>query len=317
MTRRVGYLAFALAVGSLVAAGLIRRLDPFGIDLDGIPASGAAEKVLLATAVALAIYGVYRLSLAALARRSANKRRLHTVRNVLRLVFGVVTVVAVAAVVTEQWLGFLFSLGVLGFAITFALQQPLLSLMGWVYIVVKQPYGVGDRVRIEDAKGDVIDVDFLVTTLWEVNGELVSTHQPSGRLVSVPNSVVLSKEVYNYSWEAFPYIWNELAIQVAYETDLGFARETMGAVADDYLGDEMADRVREYHEVLDETPVELEVRERPVVNVKQEESWVELRLRYLVHPRQGTQIRNELYERVLTAFNAHPDRIMFPLGRNR
>jgi hypothetical protein len=36
-----------------------------------------------------------------------------------------------------------------------------------------------------------------------------------------------------------------------------------------------------------ETPVELDVTDRPTVNVVQEASWVELRLRYLVHPRRG------------------------------
>jgi hypothetical protein len=57
----------------------------------------------------------------------------------------------------------------------FALQQPLFSLLGWVYIVSKRPYQVGDRVAIEDSKGDVVEVDFLVTTLWEINGDLVSS----------------------------------------------------------------------------------------------------------------------------------------------
>jgi len=74
-----------------------------------------------------------------------------------------------------------------------------------VYITVKQPYGVGDRVRIDDAKGDVIGVDFLVTTLWEINGELVTTNQPSGRVVTVPNSVVLSSNVVNFGGGGSPY----------------------------------------------------------------------------------------------------------------
>lgn len=106
----------------------------------------------------------------------------------LRLVFGVAGIIALLGVLTDQWVGVLLSLGVVGFAITFALQQPLLSLLGWLYIMAKRPYAVGDRVRIGETKGDVIKVDFLVTTIWEVGGELVSTNQPSGRVVTVPNS---------------------------------------------------------------------------------------------------------------------------------
>jgi small-conductance mechanosensitive channel len=173
--------------------------------------------------------------------RSENKRRAYNTRNVLRLAFGFVGTVATLAVLTENWLGLLFSLGVIGFAITFALQQPLLSLIAWVYITVKQPYGVGDRVRIDDAKGDVIGVDFLVTTLWEINGELVTTNQPSGRVVTVPNSVVLSSNVVNFGGGGSPYVWNEVAVQVAYETDLDFARSVMAEETTDLLGDSIDD----------------------------------------------------------------------------
>ena len=317
MTRRVGLLALALGVASLLSSVALRNLGDVGPAINGIESSLIAVRALSVLAVALLVYGAYRLAAGAVERRAGNKRRAHTVRNVLRFAFGVVGLIAVLGAITEQWVGVLFSLGVLGFAVTFALQQPLLSLLGWVYVIIKEPYGVGDRVRIGDAKGDVIDVDFLVTTLWEVNGDLVASHQPSGRVVTVPNSVVLSAEVYNYSWSEFPFVWNELAVQVAYETDLEFARERMRTVADAFLGDEMERRVERYRRVLGETPVELEVRDRPTVNVRQAESWVELKVRYLVHPRQGQRTRNDLYELILAEFNEHPERVKFPLGRNR
>ncbi|MFB6155901.1 MAG: mechanosensitive ion channel family protein, partial [Haloferacaceae archaeon] len=207
--------------------------------------------------------------------------------------------------------------GVVGFAVTFALQQPLFSLVGWFYIVVKRPYSVGDRVAIDEARGDVIEVDFFVTTLWEIDGGLVTSNQPSGRIITVPNSVVLSAHVYNYSWGEFPYVWNEVTFQVAYETDLEFVVGLVEDEADDFLGDEMAARIEQYRRRLAETPVELEVSERPSVNLLQTESWVELRLRYLVHPKRGQRVKNELTRRILARFNEHPDRVQFPVGRSR
>ncbi len=310
----------SVAAGALcaLAAGVVTTAAPAATlpALGGYDIDVAAAKVLLASAVVLVCYGAYRLALG-LARSSGNKRRAHNARNVLRLLFGAVGGVGVLAVATQQWLGLLFSLGVVGFAITFALQQPLLSLIAWVYITVKQPYGVGDRVRIGEAKGDVIEVDFLVTTLWEINGELVSSNQPSGRVVTVPNSVVLSSEVVNFGGGGSPYVWNEIAVQVAYETDLDFAREVMREEATDLLGEEMARGIAAYREALADTPVELEVHDGPSVNVTQGESWVELRLRYLTHPRRGQRAKNRLYERVLDRFNDHPDRVAFPVSRNR
>ncbi|MFC6771946.1 mechanosensitive ion channel family protein [Halorubrum pallidum] len=282
----------------------------------GYPANAVIAKGLQVGGVLCVLSGAYLLAVR-LVWRSTNKRRAHNTRNLLRLAFGLVGIVATLAVVTANWLGLLFSLGVVGFAVTFALQQPLLSLIAWVYIAAKQPYGVGDRVRIGDAKGDVIEVDFLVTTLWEINGELVTTNQPSGRVVTVPNSVVLSSNVVNFGGGGSPYVWNEVGVQVSYETDLEFARSVMVAEATDLLGDDMAAGISAYRESLAETPVELEVHDGPTVNVTQGESWVELRLRYLTHPRRGQRVKNELYARILERFNEEPDRVSFPVGRNR
>ena len=317
MRRRVGPLSLALAVVAALSAGLVTRIDVLPGTVIDTPASLLAAKALSMLAVVLAGYGLYVVVSGFLVARTADRRREGDVRNVVRLLFVAATAVGALGVLTEQWVGLLFSLGVVGFAVTFALQQPLFSLIGWVYIVVKRPYRVGDRVTIEGSRGDVVEVDFFVTTLWEAGGDLVSTNQPSGRIVTLPNSVVLSSHVHNHSWEGFPFVWNELAVQVSYETDLAFTRRLMIDVADDYLGDEMAARIATYRERLAETAVELEVGDRPTVNVQQRESWVELRLRYLTHPRRGTRVRNELYERILAELNEHPERVSFPVSRNR
>jgi len=314
--RPLGYGAILVAIGCVLAATYVPVFELEGT-VGTLSLELVVQKLLLGGGTVAAGFGTYLLLKRWLVDRASNRRRSHDLRNVLRLSLGIATTIALLGVLTEQWLGVLLSLGVVGFAITFALQQPLFSLLGWIYIVVKRPYQVGDRVAIEGSKGDVVDVDFLVTTLWEINGELVSSNQPSGRIITLPNSVVLSSHVKNYTREEFPYVWNELTIQVSYETDLDYARTTMAAVADDYIGDQMANRIATYRDRLAETPVELEVQDRPTVNVVQEESWVELRLRYLVDPRRGQRVRNVLYERIHAKLNEEPERFSFPVSRNR
>ena len=318
MRRPIGLGSLGVGIVAAIVGTIALTTDAIADwpELVGYPASLVVGRTLLVTAVFGLLYGLYFLSIRVL-MRSTNKRRAYNTRNLLRLAFGFVGTVATLAVATENWLGLLFSLGVIGFAITFALQQPLLSLIAWVYITVKQPYGVGDRVRIDDSMGDVIGVDFLVTTLWEINGDLVTTNQPSGRVVTVPNSVVLSSNVVNFGGGGSPYVWNEVGIQVAYETDLDFARSVMAEEAAEMLGEEMAAGIAAYREALAETPVELEVYDQPTVNITQGESWVELRVRYLTHPRRGQRVKNQLYERILDRFNENPDRVAFPMSRSR
>ncbi|KAA9399329.1 mechanosensitive ion channel family protein [Haloarcula sp. CBA1130] len=314
--RRTGYLSLLCALVLYAGSRFVRRFGfderVLGVELEPLTLLG-----LTLASLVLAFYGSYTVCRTYLVTHTQNKRRQHDVRNVLRLTFGIVGMIAVFGVVTREWVSVLFSLGVLGFAVTFALQQPLFSLIGWLYIVTKRPYQVGDRIAIEEMRGDVVAVDFFVTEVWEIDGDLVSSNQPSGRIVTVPNSTVLSSRVVNFYGEGVQYVWNELSIQVAYETDLQFASEVMVDVATDHLGDEMAEQVREYRTRLAETPVELDVNERPTVNITQQESWVELRLRYLVHPRRGTRMRNALYADILEQFNEHPERVKFPVSRNR
>lgn len=152
----------------------------------------------------------------------------------------------------------------------------LFPLIGWHHLVVKRPYQVGDRVAIEDSTGDVVAVSVLVTMLWEIDGGLVSSNQPSERIVTPeqPRPLLARDELHP---RGVPAVRNELRIQVAYETDLGYATGRMRTIADEYMGGEMAARTERYRQQLSETPVELEMRDRPSVNVVQQESWVEFR----------------------------------------
>ncbi|KAB1196123.1 MULTISPECIES: mechanosensitive ion channel family protein [Haloferax] len=314
MSRRLGLGSFVAGLLAAVLAGLIRTTTPLSNiavpDADVLLAKG-----LSALAVVLVTYGFYRLLMSVFVARISDRRRAHDLRNVLRLTIGIVALVGVLGAFTDQWLGVLVSFGVIGFAITFALQQPILSLIGWVYVVIKRPYAVGDRVTIANVSGDVAEVDFLVTTLWETGGQLTS-NQPTGRTVTVPNSLVLSSEVVNHG-ALFDRIWTEVPVQVSYETDIPFVRDIMLDVAEEAFGNETRAAIQRYRHRLDESPLDLDVPKSPTVNISQSESWVVLTLRVLVPPRGAQNARNHLYEGILARLDEHPDRVGFPVGRNR
>jgi small-conductance mechanosensitive channel len=173
---------------------------------------------------------------------------------------------------------------------------------------------VGDRIKIDEATGDVIDVGYLDTTLWEFGGDLLSTDHPSGRVIRFPNSKVLNSVVYNYSWPLFPYIWNEIKFSVAYESDLEFVAKTMQQVAEEELGEKMLKRVRTFTRLLAETPVDrLEVRERPTVVFRvNSNTWLDAIVRYVVPTRAAGRVKSRLIKKMLARLNAEPDKVMFP-----
>ena len=240
-------------------------------------------------------------------------------RRVLRLLVAVVLLLIGLSVLFANWYTAVVSIGLLSLILGFALQTPITSLIGWIYILVRTPYRVGDRIRIGEATGDVIDVGYLDTTLWEFGGQYLSTDHPSGRIIKFPNSDVLSNPVYNYSWPLFPYIWNEVKFQVAYDSDFEFIARTMQEVTEAELGESMMENVKVFRELLAQTPVDrLEVRERPAVFFRVgDNTWIEAIVRYLVYPREAGRVKNRLIQTLLERLNAEPERVKFPKSNMR
>jgi small-conductance mechanosensitive channel len=243
----------------------------------------------------------------------------YNLRRVANLLAGLAIFFIALSVLFANWYTAVVSLGLISLVLGFALQAPITSFIGWVYILVKTPYRVGDRIRIGDATGDVIDVRYLDTTLWEVGGEHVSTNHPSGRLIKFPNSNVLSNAIYNYSWPGFPYIWNDIKFQIAYQSDLEFVARVLREAAAEEVGEAMMERVRTYRELLKQTPIDqLEVSEYPTVVFRvSENTWIEAIVRYVVEPRNSGPVKTRLLQKMLERLNAEPERVMFPRGDAR
>jgi len=223
------------------------------------------------------------------------------------------------SILFANWYTAVVSFGLISLILGFALQTPITSFIGWIYILVRVPYRVGDRIKIGEATGDVIALSYFDTTLWEVGGPHLATDHPSGRIIKFPNSNVLDRPVYNYSWPLFPYIWNDITFQVAYQSDLEWVANVLTEVANEEVGEEMIDRVRTYRELLAETPVDqLEVHERPVVVFRvNENTWISAIIRYLVEPRVAGPVKTRMIKKMLERLNAEPDKVMFPKGDAR
>jgi small-conductance mechanosensitive channel len=243
----------------------------------------------------------------------------YNLRRILKLLVGLVLILIVISIIFANWYTTIVSLGLISLILGFALQTPITSFIGWIYILVRAPYRVGDRIRIGEATGDVIDVSYLDTTLWEFGGQYLSTDHPSGRIIKFPNSNVLDTAVYNYSWPLFPYIWNEISFQVAYDSDLEFVAKTMQETAEEELGPAMIERVKTFRELLANTPVDqLEVREHPAVFFRiNPNTWVEATVRYIVEPKQAGRVKTKLIKKMLERLNSEPERVMFPKSNLR
>jgi small-conductance mechanosensitive channel len=277
------------------------------------------DKLLLASAIVFAVLIISRILQGIIARQSHTKAIQYNIIRLIRLVVIVIIAFIFITFLNANWYTAAVSLGLISLLLGFALQTPIASLIGWFYIVIRTPYRVGDRVQVSQFTGDVVEINYFDTTLWEFAGNYMTNDLPSGRLIRFPNSMVFQYEVYNYSWQKFPYIWNEIPFHVSYQSDLDWIEATVRGIAKETLGTEMEKHVEELRELIKQTPVdELEIKKYPFVNFRiNANTWVEVLLIYLVDPKKASAIRTTLIRESLAALNKEPDKVMFPKGNNR
>ncbi len=273
-----------------------------------------AKKVVFAGMLISLVLAANKLLTRLVDRKIEDKTTVFNFRRIANLFAGLLILLIIVSSLFANWYATLVSFGIISLILGFALQNPITSFFGWLYILIRKPYEVGDRIRIGGVYGDVINVSYFDTTLWEFRGDYLSSDHPSGRIIRFANSKVFSEYVYNYSWPLFPFIWNELSLIITYGSDFKFTSEIVKRVVENELGESMVRRVKRFKKILAETPVdELDVYEYPSVSLKATQNgWIEVTVRYLVEPKSSGRVRKKLFTAVMDELKKHPDKVKFP-----
>lgn len=191
-------------------------------------------------------------------------------------------------------------LGLLSAGVAIALADVLKNVAGWMYILARRPFRVGDRIEVGSTKGDVVDIRLFRFSLMEV-GNWVGGDQSTGRLVHVPNGVVFGDQVANYT-EGFEYIWGEIPVLVTFESDRRRARKLIeDAVAkhapnlERSAGKRIRETARSYHIKVGALT--------PIVYLSVEDSGVLLTGRFLVGVREQRGVMENIWEAILAGLD--------------
>jgi small-conductance mechanosensitive channel len=217
------------------------------------------------------------------------------------LVIAVAVILISLLVVWIQQLTFLaISLGLVAAGISFSLQQPITSMVGWLVLAFERPFSVGDRIQINDVAGDVIDYGFFFVKVMEIR-QWTDADLYTGRILLVPTSWILSNTVYNYSKD-FGYIWDRLWIGLLYGVDYAKAANDIREMAEQYTKKMVEEALRAYTKVekkyfLKDTPFE------PQVFVSFNSNWVQIDLRYITEIKVRAKTHSELSALILQYLN--------------
>ncbi len=219
-----------------------------------------------------------------------------------------VTVVIGFVLIGQLWIESVQSLvtyiGLLSAGLAIALQDLIVSLAGWLFIMWRRPFVVGDRIQIGDHAGDVIDTRLFQFSLLEI-GNWADDDQSTGRIIHIPNGHVFTDVFANYN-QGFSYIWEEIPIMVTFESDWEKAKSILTRIVQQKAphinrGDIRRAQSKNPRFIINYSNL------TPTVYTSVASSGVLLTLRYLVEPRQRRVVRETVWESVLRGFAAYDD----------
>ena len=195
-------------------------------------------------------------------------------------------------------------LGLVSAGIAIALKEPLTNVTGWLYIIWRSPFDVGDRIQLGGESGDVIDTNLFNFTLMEI-GNWIDADDHTGRLIHIPNGLIFTATLANYG-KGFKYIWNEIPVLVTFESDWKKAKKILVDIVNKHSQIE----TKSAEKKVDEATKKFMIRKpnlEPNVITKVEASGVELTLRYLCRPRYRRDSEHKIWEEILHGFEDYPN----------
>ena len=272
---------------------------------DNVGISTDVQIQILASILAIAVALLLRWSVIRLVRsRVDDTQVIFQTRRVTTYAVTFVGILALAWIWIDSFNDLPTFLGLVSAGIAIALADVLRNMAGWVLILSRRPFRIGDRIEIDGTKGDVVDIRLFRFSMMEL-GNWVDAEQSTGRLVHVPNGLVFTTQIANYT-EGFPYVWHEMPVLVTFESDWRHAEHILLDVlkrdAPDYeraAGKRIRAVAQDYHIRVGTLT--------PTVYLTVRDSGVLLTARILVEARQRRSIEQRIWRSILDGFAAAPD----------
>ncbi len=197
---------------------------------------------------------------------------------------------------------------VMGFAtagIAVALQNVILSIAGYFFLIGRFGIRVGDRVQIAGVTGDIIDIGLVKLSLMEldING---NDRQPTGRIVVFSNAVVFQPNG-NFIKQipGTNFVWNEVTLLLAPDTDYRQAEVRLMSAIQEIFTTYQASMQHQHKQMINSLNLEIQAPE-PQSRLQITQAGVQISLRYPAEASQVLEIRDRIARQLIDTLNREP-----------
>ncbi len=262
------------------------------------------EKII-ETIIVIVIFSLLRWIMSfTIGRNCKDTSRCYYLRRNVKQVYAILLIIAISYIWISSFESIATFLGIASAGIAIALHDAIANMAGWIFILSRTPFKVGDRIQIGKTSGDVIDIRLFQFSVIEM-GNWVQADQSTGRIVHIPNSIVLKEPLANYE-TGFDYIWHEIPVTVTFESNWEKAKRILTGISEDKtekLSNDAQAQIRRaamkyliYYKHL-----------TPIVYTTVLGHGISLTIRYIIKPRQRRSSEEKIWEAILTEFAKHND----------
>ena len=224
----------------------------------------------------------------------------------IRRVVVIVVVVIVVILAFASGLGSVTTFaGLLTAGIAVSLQNVILAVVGYFFLIGKYGVRVGDRIQVSGTTGDVMDIGLIRLHLMEVSG--IPAPRPTGRVVAFSNAVVFQPEGIFKQIPGTSFRWHEIKLTAASGSDYRQTEkimlETVGRIFSEYR-ERIESQRRSMERVLPNVTMESF---DPESRLSLTAEGLQIIVRYAVDLVNATEIDDRMIREVLTATGSEPE----------
>ncbi len=217
---------------------------------------------------------------------------------VRKLTFWFVIFVIVVLTFASKLGSFVTFAGLLTAGLAVALQNVLVSMVGYFFLIGKFGIRVGDRIEVNNISGEVIDIGLVRFHLMELGAGAT----PTGRVVAFSNSVVFqaSSGLFKHIPGA-SFAWHEVTVSLPRSADFGAIKKNLLGAVENVLRD-YHDQIESVYRQMEKTGILMSDRGlRPKLELHMTTGGIDATIRYPVDLQHASDIDARVSRELLNA----------------
>ena len=278
----------------------INKLSNFLSNILGVE-TDYIKLTIISIEILIVIYFVKIITKKIYSKSNVSGKKKFTYNRSIQMILNVISFILILLVWSEKLQNIITLISFISAGLTIAIREIIFNFFAGIYIKFSKPFELEDRIEIDGIRGDVIKINALGFEVLDVQ-EKEKGEQSTGKITHVPNSKVFQEPLKNYV-KAFKYIWDEITIDININSDLEKTKEIIYNILKE---DEILKTIPEKMEdAIDDVTVEYRIYYNelmPIIYTKIVKDYIELSVRFLVHPKKARNVENNIYEKILEEY---------------